>query len=90
MKKEKEKHGKVVTIVKETLSNIKKFRYFTVSICLFSYLFGMIQPYYLGKLLDQAELPASVIITLCGIILVLLISNFLLDWLQNFLWFKMI
>lgn len=90
MKKEKEKHGKVVTIVKETLSNIKKFHYFTVSICLFSYLFGMIQPYYLGKLLDQAESSAGVMITLCGIILVLLISDFLLNWLQNFLWFKMI
>lgn len=50
----------------------------------------MIEPYYLGKLLDQTESPMEVIITLSVIIIVLLISGFLLDWLQNFMWFKMI
>lgn len=81
---------KIVNIINESLNQIKGFRYLSVSICMFSYIFGMLQPYYLGKLLDQAESPALVIITICAIIIVLLISDFLLDWLQNFMWFKMI
>lgn len=81
---------KISGIVKETLKQITKLRYFAVIACLFSFLFGMIQPYYLGKLLDQAESPVEVITTLCLIILVLLVSGFLLNWLQNFFWFKMI
>lgn len=81
---------RIVNIVKETLNKIRGYRIFTVFVCLFSYLFGMIEPYYLGKLLDQTESPMKVIITLSVIIIVLLISGFLLDWLQNFMWFKMI
>lgn len=81
---------KIRGTVKETLKQVTMQRYFAVIACLFSFLFGMIQPYYLGKLLDQAESSVEVITTLCIIILVLLVSDFLLNWLQNFFWFKMI
>lgn len=81
---------KISEITKEALKTMKPLRIATIAACLFSSLFGMLRPYFLGKLLDNADSPKGVVITLSCVVLFLLVTDSLINWLQNFLWFKMI
>lgn len=81
---------KISKITTEALKPMRILRIATVGACLFSSLFGMLRPYFLGKLLDNADSPKRVVITLSFVVLFLLVTDSLINWLQNFLWFKMI
>ncbi len=50
---------------------------------------AVLQPYYMGKLIDNVQSPARVLLGLTGILIFLVAADFFFDWFQNYLWFKM-
>lgn len=50
---------------------------------------AVLQPYYMGKLIDNVQSPARVLLGLTGILIFLAAADFFFNWLQNYLWFKM-
>lgn len=81
---------KLTKITKEVLKPIRGFRIFVVCIFLISNFVALLRPFFLGKLLDHLNSPLHSIIKLSLLILFLLLLDFILDWAQNYLWFKMI
>lgn len=50
---------------------------------------AVLQPYYMGKLIDQVQQPVDVLLRTAGILFGIVALDFFLDWTQNYLWFKM-
>lgn len=81
---------KISKITREALKPMKFLRTGAIGACMFCEIFGMLSPYFLGKLLDNANSKKETVITLSCIVLFLLVMEALINWIQNFLWFKMI
>lgn len=81
---------RISKITKEALKPMKSLRIVAVGACLFSSIFGMLSPYFLGELLDNADSSKEIVVTLSCLVLFLLVMDAMINWMQNFLWFKMI
>ncbi|MDL2302330.1 ABC transporter ATP-binding protein, partial [Lachnospiraceae bacterium OttesenSCG-928-D06] len=77
-------------LLKKKLQPIYKFRYVVMIVYMLCDLFGLLQPFLLGKIIDQLANNTNTSKYLYIITVGVVIISFLFNWLQNYLWFKMI
>ena len=73
-----------------TLHPLKKLRIFVVITFIASDIVGLAQPFVLGKIIDAITTLDSGVVNLFVLDFALLVTSFLLNYIQNYYWFKMI
>ncbi len=84
-----EKRG-IDIFFKEKLKKLSSLRVLVVVVFILCDVIGLIQPYILGKIIDVLSGTKGDIFLLFGISLFILIISFILNYTQNYYWFKMI
>ncbi len=82
--------NKLNLFIKKTLLPLKKLRIFVVITFIASDIAGLAQPFVLGKIIDTITTGNKDVVRLFVLDLILLITSFLLNFVQNYYWFKMI
>ena len=78
------------SFLKKTLLPLKKLRIFVVITFIASDIAGLAQPFVLGKIIDGITVGDKGVVRLFVLDFVLLVTSFLLNYVQNYYWFKMI
>lgn len=85
----KPKVSKSSKLLKEKLKSIRKFRIFVITVFILCDLLSLLQPYVLGKIIDNLGDGGKEVIHLVMFGLALLLISFILNYIQNYNWFKM-
>ena len=78
------------SFLNQTLHPLKKLRIFVVITFIASDIAGLAQPFVLGKIIDAITIGDKGVVNLFVLDLVLLVTSFVLNYVQNYYWFKMI
>lgn len=78
------------SLTKSILNNLLYFRIFLLIICTLSTIVQLAVPFLIGKLFDMLTDREEQAIRLCWLVLFTILIDFLLNWFQNYVWFKLI
>ena len=77
-------------LITEVLRPLRAYKAATMAFCTIAIIVGLIIPYAIGILLDGIEQPLDYIFTVAGLIAVIVVADFLLNWTQNVMWFTLV
>lgn len=77
------------SIIKEKLKEVYRFRFKVIILCTLQIIISLLPPYFFGKLLDKLSVGGSEFFLFSFILFIIISLDFLLNWFQNYLWFKM-
>lgn len=80
----------VRTIAKQVFRPLKGLQIFVVVVYGLENIFVVLQPYFMGKLIDSLHIGIDELLRLAVYVTMFVALEFLLNWYQNYLWFKMI
>lgn len=87
---EKQHNEHLTKIFVPCLKEMRLFQIFVLLICTIAALVDIVQPYLVGKLVDSLDKPPQIAMVLGGMMLLMIVLSFILNYTQNFFWFKLI
>lgn len=84
------KASPIRTVLKEQITSINPLRILVMVLFTTGNVLGLLQPFLLGRLIDGLSSPTPALVALGSILIGLVCLEFGFDWLQNYMWFKMI
>lgn len=77
------------SIINQKLKEVYRFRVKVIILCTMQIIISLLPPYFLGKLLDKLSVGGSEFFLFSFLLFLVTGLDFLLNWSQNYLWFKM-
>ena len=76
-------------VVTQTLTPLQRYKIATLFFCAAATILGLLIPFSVGMLIDGMDNPLEYTFRFAGIIGLVMIVVFLLEWIQNYMWFNL-